>query len=261
MERTGREGGDEAVERLIRLAKNLGPEAIRAAENAPNASIVIRAIDDLPANLAERAAKRLAAGSEGRALAKTVEEFGANALEAEVRHPGVGGRLVATLGGDGADLASRVKTDQAIEVARHAPDISLLPPSERNQVISLIRENPEGSVAFMKRFVERNPGKVLFTASGTTVILANREAIFGGGEIRYNAKGEPVFVAKPGLAERFIEHAGNRILDIYLPIGAIGLTAFICIGLWHTHKRAGHKTSAIAAASAANERSQSPRSR
>ncbi len=109
LERTGREGGDEAVERLIRLAKNVGPEAIRAAENAPNASIVIRAIDDLPANLAERAAKRLAAGSEGRALAETVEEFGANALEAEVRHPGVGGRLVATLGGDGADLASRAK--------------------------------------------------------------------------------------------------------------------------------------------------------
>ncbi len=116
-------------------------------------------------------------------------------------------------------------------------------------------------MAFMKRFVERNPGKVLFTASGTTVILANREAIFGGGDVRFNAKGEPVFVAKPGLLERIIGHPGDQILDNYLPIGAIGLIAYIGIQLWHTHKRAGYKTSAIAAANAANERSQSPRSR
>jgi hypothetical protein len=74
--------------------------------------------------------------------------------------------------------------------------------------------------AFVGRFVEKNPGKVLFTAASTPIILANSAAIFGDGEIVFDAdgnvfrdaNGNPVRQNK-GLIPRAAQGAGEAIKD------------------------------------------------
>ncbi len=247
LERTAREGGEEAVERLVRLSKSLGPDVIHAAENAPNASKVLVAIEELPGELAPRAVSRLAAGAEGSALAGIVDQCGTKALRAEVRHPGVGGRLVSSLGDEGAQLSARLNTDGAIELARHAGDIARLPAAERGQLLRIIEKDPKGMIDFMKRFAEQNPGKILFTVSTAALVVANHDAILGGrGQILLDKEGNPKFIPAPGMIERLILAVLQPLLKLLVPIIAAAAIGYACVKLWHAHKRAGYKTAGIA---------------
>ena len=49
--------------------------------------------------------------------------------------------------------------------------------------MALLSSNTDRFAAFVGRFVEKNPGKVLFTAASEPIIFANWAAIFGDGEI------------------------------------------------------------------------------
>lgn len=242
-ERAVREGGDDALEGMIRLTRSHGPDAIRAMENTPSIPIILRSLDELPAEMAGPAVRRLAAGPEGRALAEVVEQFGAGALRAELRHPGVGGELVRHLGDDGVGVAARLNTSQAIQVARHSEDIARLPAQQREGILRLLHDDAERVVAWMGQFARENPGKTVITAATTTVILANAERVLGGGEIVFDDDGNPHYVAKPGLLERLggaaIAQTGvaiDQILAVILPILALGLVCWIALKLWYARR-------------------------
>jgi hypothetical protein len=232
-ERAVREGGDDALDAFVRIAQAHGPDAVRAVDNAVNVPRLLRAVDDLPEDVAAQALRRLGAGADGRALAEVVETFGSRALRAEVRHPGIGGQLVATLGDDGATLATRVSRDQAITISRHADDIAKLPESQRAQLMKLLRENTDRMVTFMGRFIEKNPGNVLFTVAATSVVLAHADKILGGeGQIVQGPDGEPVYVPNPGMVERIVSPAVRQILTVLLPLIAIAGCIWLAIKLW-----------------------------
>ncbi len=207
-----KQGGDETVEQVARLAGKHGPEALAALDNSPSIVPVIKALDELPEAEVRAALTHLAAGAPGRQLAESVSRYGAAALRTELKHPGVGLVLVRSLGDEGVDLASRLTTDQAIAIGRHADDIAKLPATQRRGILALIRSDTERLVGFVGRFIEANPGKSLFTVATTTVILAEPDRILGGDEVVFDADGNPIVVRKAGLAGRTID-AGVAVAE------------------------------------------------
>jgi hypothetical protein len=178
-------------------------------------------------------------------LAETVTKYGAGAMRAELKHPGVGVRFASSLGDDGIAIAEKLTTDQAIAISRHVDDIAKLPPTERNALLSMISEQSDRFATFVGDFVKQNPGKTLFTASGTAVVLANKDAIFGGDEIVFDKDGNPIVVSKQGLVERAAARTttevSNRVISpivsVFVPLAALIVASFSGIKLFGVWKR------------------------
>lgn len=239
-QRLVREGGEEALEKVVVLSTKYGPDVLRAVDNAPSPTTLLRALDDIPTDQVGTAIKRLSAGSQGKTLAILVERHGANVLRTEIAHPGIGVRLVQNLGDDGIRLSQRLGRDEMITVARHAEDIAKLPSEQKSNVLQLLYEDTKRMVAFMGRFVERNPGKTLFTAATTTIVLANAERVLGGDDIIIDKDGNAQVVSKPGLLGRTVETTVTNILRpilyVLLPLIALGASTWIAIKLWSTYR-------------------------
>ena len=223
-----RQGGDEAVEQVAKFTGKYGPDALAALDNAPSLVPLIRALDDLPPTQVKLALTKLAAGKPGRELAEAIAVHGGSALRMELQHPGVGLFFVRSFGDEGVELASKMTTDQAIVVARHADDIGKLPATQKAGLVGMLKGNTEQMVGFVGRFVEANPGKTLFTVAATTVILAEPERILGGDEIVFDADGNPVLISKSGFVDRAMEAGGevashvstNYLRPVYLTVMA-----------------------------------------
>ena len=200
-----REGGERSLVKVGELTAKHGPDVIRALDNAPNPMPMIKLIDDLPADQAAAAASRLAAGSAGKELATLSTRLGPSVLKAEVKHPGVGLKFARSLGSEGAELSLRLSRDQARRIGRHVDDIAALPGPQRNQVLNLASTNADRFAGFVGRFVERNPGKVLFTSATTAVILTEGPRIFGESTILYDADGTPYLIRDPGLVDNLMD--------------------------------------------------------
>ncbi len=166
------EGGEQVLERVASVAAKHGPEALRAMDNVGNLGPVLRSLDDLPEESVDAALRRLAAGQPGRELAEVAEKYGAQAIKAELRLPGVGTTLAKSLGEEGISLSEKLTRNEAMTVAKHASDIAALPAAQRAGVLELLHRDARGMVAFMGRFMEKYPGRTLFAASATTIILA-----------------------------------------------------------------------------------------
>jgi hypothetical protein len=187
-----REGGEKSLVEVGELVAKHGPDVVRALDNAPDALPVLKLLNELPADEIGKAASRLAAGSTGKELATLGTKVGVVALRAEAKHPGVGVRFAKALGSDGAELSLKLTSDQAVQIGRHVDDIAQLPTTQQSQLMSMISSNADRFAAFVGRFVEKNPGKVLFTAASTPIILANSAAIFGDGEVVFDADGNVI---------------------------------------------------------------------
>lgn len=235
-QRLAREGGEEALEKVVALTGKYGPDVLRAVDNAPSPTTLLRALDDIPTDQVGPAIKRLSAGSQGKTLATLVERHGTHVLRTEIAHPGVGVRLVQNLGDDGIRLSRRLGREEAITVARHAEDIASLPSDQKSNVLRLLYEDTKRMVEFMGRFVERNPGKTLFTAATTTIVLANAERVLGGDDIIIDKDGNPQVVSKPGLLGRTATDLLRPILNVLLPLIAVGASAWIGIKLWFAYR-------------------------
>lgn len=245
-ERLVRTGGDEALAWTVQMTRVHGADTLRALKQAPDPTVIQQAVDELPVEQVDPAFRRLAA-PEGRRLAQTIEQHGAAALRAEVRHPGIGGELVRHLGPDGARVARQMETPQAITLGRHAPDIARLPAEQKAGVLRLLREDAEGVVRWMGEFTAEHPGKVLFTASFTTLLLANPEWI-GGTPPGVDETGNPI-PPGPGVPERLLDSVVPPVTDrvvspvvdamiwILLPILAMALVVWLAIKLWFAYRR------------------------
>jgi hypothetical protein len=246
-----REGGEEAADQVSRLAAAYGPDALRALDNAPELAPVLAALKQLPESEIPAVLSRLSAGASGRELARSIGRVGVSAVRGDLVHPGVGAVLARSLGDEGTELATKLSTDQAITVARHADDLAVLPAGQRQAVLALLHRDAERMVAFMGRFAADNPGKTLFTAAATTVLLAESERILGGDEIVFDAEGNPVVVSKAGFAGRTLQAGGKvaaELSESYLrPLYLTGLafittfaSLFLLLKLGQTFRRGGH---------------------
>ncbi len=233
------EGGEEAVQRIAVQAGKHGPETIRALQQSDAILPVLRSLDEIPEASVEAALKRLAA-SQGDELSKTITQYGTKALQTELAHPGVGTTLVRSLGQDGIELGEKLTREEALQLARYADEIATLPSSQKSGILSMLHQDAKGMVSFMGRFIEKNPGKTLFAASTTTIILAQPERILGGDDIVLDANGVPHLVSKPGLIGRTAEQASQSIIRpimVYLaPILAIMIAGWLGIKGWFLYR-------------------------
>ena len=241
-----REGGEESIEQVSIMVGKIGPDVLRAIDNAPVSAPVLRALDDLPAEQATKAAARLAARETGSELAKVTVKHGTKALTSELRHPGIGGQMVRLFGDDGASLCGKLTADQAITVGRHADDIAKLPVTQRNAVISMIGEQSDRMCRFMGQFVSDNPGKVLFTGVATTIVLANADKVLGDAELVYDQAGNPVLIEKSGLIERLLGPViGPAARGVALLVNGVAIIGILFVAayaliklrkIWSTNK-------------------------
>lgn len=234
--RVVRETGEEGMTKVIRLVDANGPDVIRALDNTPSLPSLLKAVDELPADQLAVGISRLAAGANGKTLGELVERYGVTALRAEIAHPGVGTKMIAVMGDDGIRLSQKLGTGELIEVAKHADDIVKLPGPQKSKILELIYSDTERMVKFMGRFVEKNPGKVLFTGATTAVILTNPEKVFGASEMVIDKDGNPYIVERTGFLERAYDTTlRNTLKPVFIwvaPFIALGLTIIIGMKLW-----------------------------
>ena len=184
--RTLREGGEQALRKVVANAAKYGPDYLMVLKNARSPQFMAKVLDELPADAVKPAIRALGRKSTGEALEVAVETCGVKALQAEVKYQGVGSHLVESFGDDG--LAAVSSVDEAATLVRHADDITRLPAAQKAGVLQLLHDDGKQMVAFMGRFVEKNPQTVLFTSAATTVILANSERLLGGDDIALDAR-------------------------------------------------------------------------
>ena len=246
--KASKEGGEAVVDQVAEVATKYGPTAIQGLDNAPVLKPVLGAIDELPAEQAGKALTRLAAGAEGRELAEAVTRYGSGAIRAELKHPGVGVRFATQLGDEGIVLAEKLTTDQAIAIGRHVDDIARLPQAQRGALLTMISEQSDRFANFVGDFVMKNPGKTLFTAATTGVVLANRDAILGGDEIVFDAEGNPIVVSKSGIIERagaratteVSERVVSPLIRMIIPLVASIVAVYAAIklyGVWRKQQQ------------------------
>lgn len=239
-----REGGEETVEQIAKVTSKYGPNSLKALKQADKMGPVVRSLDELPEESVKVALQRLASTS-GRELSENIATYGTKALQAELKHPGIGTTLVRTLGDDGIELTSKLTREEALQLAKHADDIAKLPAAEKSGVLKLLHDDAKSMVQFMGRFIEKNPGKTLFAAGTTTVILAQPERILGGDEIVFDKDGVPHLMSKPGIAGRIGEGATNTIIKplmtYVIPIAAAGFAIWIAMKLAFAYQKGAAK--------------------
>lgn len=236
VERIAREGGEEALKRAASLVERHGFDAARMLRSVSpsQAPTILRAVDELPAELAPAALRALVRPAEGQALAGLTMRFGPQALEAAARHPGVGASLLGRLGPEGMAVVRSASTDHAVSVLRHADDIAALPNVERAGVLRLIASQPAKAAAFL----DAHPKFFLIGGAGA-ILAANADRIFdGSAEIVIGPDGKPTLVERAGFLERaVITPALHWLLPVLAAILALWGAVKIW-GVWREERRA-----------------------
>lgn len=138
LERACREGGETAAEHVVHIAQRQGVRGVTAV--APSPALLSRAIHALPDHQWTGAVNALHRNP--TLMREAVEKYGANALAAEVAHPGLGARLALQFGDDALRLGRQLDTDQMIRFARHADAINTLPVGPRTALLDLLGKFP-----------------------------------------------------------------------------------------------------------------------
>lgn len=191
LEQAEREGGEILMRQVATQTEKHGVLALQALKGA--GAPVVRAVDGVPAELAENSLRALV--REPVAMRKLATEFGAPALETAARHPGLAVPIGNKLGAEGLDAARRLTLDEAAILTRNADNLAHLPAAQRSEMLSLVRQAPAKTLAW----IERHP-KLLVAASATTAVALAREEIFG--------------IAATG-QQGFIERAAGKIYQTF----------------------------------------------
>lgn len=245
LERVGKKivvtGGKESMERVTKLVVQHGPDVLRVIDRAPSAGRVLKALEDLPADQVQKAAARLIAGKTGKELIESTTRYGAIALRAELKHPGIGGKFVRELGTDGASLCTKLGERQAVALSKYVDDIADMPLSQRKELLELVDSKPEGFFKWLGEFAQNNPGKTIGSVTFLAVFLPNSDRILGGGEIVYDKDGNPTVISKQGVIAgpimRPVEKGLGSIFRVVTTILAVFLGGIAGIKMWSTWQR------------------------
>ena len=223
LERAAREGGEQLATRVSRYGVAHGPVAIRAIGRSP--ARMVAALDEIPQNLVRPALQ--ATAREPDTIVRLVASHGAGALETAARHPGVGSKLVTSLGDDAVKLGRNLTTDQAVVIARHADEIAKLPAAQREGVMQALAKSP----ARVASYLERHP-KILLTTAGVVTVVALKDEIVGTTQLALDAAGNPIAVAKPGFIERLVGEPVRNATNLLGVVAASILAGWGAIQLW-----------------------------
>lgn len=232
VERAAKEGGEVAVEQLTRTVQRHGPEVLLVARNLdelPGVSLqrTLNLIDEVP-----QCISRLAAGSSGRELAQNAAKYGNDVLLAEVKHPGLGGGLVARLGGHGVGMVDDVDPQSLRLLYRNLADDVATSPSTV-QFAELAATRADSFFPWLGRFVEKNPGLTVITSGVAAVLVAHPEVLTGDGEIVMDRDGNPVYVKKHNGLFGLTESLGTSTLGMFrVPVMMIGGVASVGLAVW-----------------------------
>lgn len=172
LEQAEREGGEVLMKQVAVQTEKHGLLALQALKGA--SAPVIRALDGVPADLAENSLRALV--REPVAMRELAAQFGSTALETAAKHPGLAVPIGNRLGAEGLDTARRLTLDQATVLTRYSDDLAKLPAAERSQFLTMIRQSPAKALAWM----EKHP-KLLLAGGATTAVIVARKEIFGEG--------------------------------------------------------------------------------
>ncbi len=170
-----RDGRESAVTEASELAAKHGPDVIRALDNAPVPAKIVQALGELPTEEVSTAAARLASGSRGQQLARATEEFGAQILQAEIKHPGVGMELVRVWPDSGAALARQLSREEAVTLGKYLDDLQSVPQEQRAGLLQVIQSDKERFFGWLGNFIEEHPGKTIGSTTFLAAFLPNSE--------------------------------------------------------------------------------------
>ncbi|NLN94402.1 MAG: hypothetical protein GX130_14020 [Candidatus Hydrogenedens sp.] len=128
-------GAQKGIQKGVQ--KGLG----QAAKGTGLSSSVTKAVQTLPKTQQTRALHVLQRSSP--AMHQSVEKYGARVLTAEMKHPGVGGKLVTSFGPESFGILDKASTGQVIRFTRHSNKLEALTPSARSQLFSKAAQGPE----------------------------------------------------------------------------------------------------------------------
>jgi hypothetical protein len=222
--RIAEDGGDAALGRAAHYIEEFGPAALTTLEKIPHPARVLEALDDLSPEEARRAIGYLGR-ADGGPLAEATKRFGVAALKLELKHPGIGAKIAGDLGADGIAVAKQLPTDRAIVLARKSSEIAALPEAQRTALLVQAARHASDFVDFL----ESHP-RFVFTAAATTVLLEEKDRIFGGTRIALDAHGVPVAVVTPGLFERLFQTTFAGLQNAIL--APVGLAIALLVGGW-----------------------------
>ena len=236
LQQSSREGGDQLVRKVTQYGIEDGPVALRAIGRSP--AKMVDALDGLPGEL--RVPGLRAVDRNPQVMTELVEKYGSGAMEVAGKHPGVGEKLVQSLGEDGINLGRKLTTDQSIVAARYAGDIAALPPAERSGVLSALAKSP----AKVLDYLETHP-RTLRTAAGVAIVIAIKDDILGDkGKSLLRPDGALITTPPhPGLIERLFPSASKAAsTPIALIAGAItlGILGWFAVHLWAKWRKAIH---------------------
>ena len=219
--RVAEDGGDAALGRAAHYIEEFGPAALTALAKLPHPASLLKVLDDLSPLEARRAIGYLGR-ADGVALAESTKRFGAAALRLELQHPGVGTKIAQDLGADGIAVAKQLPTDQAIALARKSSEIAALPEAQRTALLARAARHATDFVDFL----ETHP-RFVFTVAATTILLEEKDRIFGGTKIALDTHGVPVAVVTPGLFERLFQTTFAGLQNAILAPAGLAIALFI----------------------------------
>jgi hypothetical protein len=234
LEKAAQEGGEKLAQRLATLALEHGAALLKVARPSP--SRFVSAFDELTPVLQQGAAHAI--NREPDLMARLFSSVGKEALTAAAEHPGVGTRVMEVLGREGAETLGRVTTDQAVQLARLAPQIAKVPEAERRTLLELIGKAP-GRILDL---LETHP-KVLATSAALAGFLAAKDQLLGKDEIELGPEGRPMVARKPGLVGT-LTHEFHRPLSGIVGILGLAIAAWAAIKLWATYRVSRAKVTA-----------------
>ena len=228
MDRALREGGNEAVQRTVKIIGENGIQAIRVLKNSP--VTVARALEELPSALVKPALWTLERDPE--LMISLASKYGGKALEIEITHPGVGGIVLKSLGDEAFEVGKKLSTDEMTRLARYSNDIAKLPTADRFKLLDALKRAPGHILGEL----EKHP-KVLLTAGGVVTMLGVTHQITKAiNEQQFDKDGNP---QDPGLM-RYLKWMFDPIRNILVwVIGLMGIIFIVraAFPLWTAWKR------------------------
>jgi hypothetical protein len=162
------EGGEALAKRTLGLVDELGPSLVRVLDDQTLRLPVIEALEKVPP--AGRSAALSALIREGPVLGRALTKVGSEALEAEMRHPGIGAGFVEVLGPEGASLARALPSEDLAVLARYQSQIAGLPAAERQGLMAALGRNARGVCDYLRA----HPGFAL-TSATVALLLSNSD--------------------------------------------------------------------------------------
>lgn len=162
------EGGEALAQRTLGLVDELGPNLLHVLDGQALRRPIIEALEAMPQ--ASRSAALSALLREGPSLGRALVQAGSEALEAELRHPGIGANFVEVLGSEGAALARALPSDDLAVLARYQQQIAQLPSAQRQGLVEALGRNARGVCDYLRA----HPGFALSSAT-VALLLSNSD--------------------------------------------------------------------------------------